>query len=970
MPALTGPPRALASGDDGIDLDALAPWLAKTGPVAVVDFETTGLPQEGRAEPIEVGAVLLDGNGARCFESRIRPQGSVPAAITALTGLRDADLRDAPSIGAVAPELLQLLSGRVIVAHNADFERHFLTRFLSPAFAQATYLDTQDILGICFPDSPDLRLATFVDRLLEREERHRALSDAVDAAAVLSQIARRAHEGDTRFDTARAALETYAPEDPWLPLLATSGLPLPAPAAPQFIRIPKSPEPRVPFDADAIAAALADEARGRRHFPRYRVREPQIEMAREFVRLLDEGGRLLLEGGTGVGKSLAYLAAAIPFAVERAAGGVRDPVVISTRTKVLQDQLLRKDIPAAAAFLGYSDLRALSIKGRANYLCQRRTLQALAEGESPLVDPRDRRSYAALASCTRLRPHGEVGTLPAGLLGRFPPLRELRKRSVAARAEHCTREQCASEPQCPFGKRRSALGRAELVVANHDLLLRWPPDYPNFGHVIADEAHELVGVADEAYATEVRPERLFERLDALFGGPVRRTPPLLRPRTGASPRVARGDLLQELRLLGRALAPRASDFGEVQLPPHAPRVVPDAAEAADRAAARLEDLAGLASDLNEERGEDDEISEQIERDVGELRDAAASLRGAFAEDDAIVAAFDELHEPFDRWRMALRAVSPARAFHGQLLEKLEAFAGVSASLFVGGDAFAAMGELEVESGEAPSWRASLPSPFDYASHMRVVALVDRGDPVELTTQVLTELGRALGGRTLGLFTSLLRMREVQARLSAALRPDGIEVWMPRRATDDPGALVERFRRAGGGGVLLGARTFWQGIDVPGPALEAVVIEKLPFEVPNELRRRREGRIRDQGGDAFELFTLGKMLLNLKQMVGRLIRSEDDRGLVVVVDPRRDKPYFERLSAALPPGCEIETASLQELVGLARELELGATAVSGLDSATNGPESASGGPGPAADGTEPAGERTEPAAERTEQGGGT
>src|SRR5439155_365086 len=181
-------------------------------------------------------------------------------------------------------------------------------------------------------------------------------------------------------------------------------------------------------------------------------------------------------------------------------------------------------------------------KGRANYLCQRRTQQVLAEGRQLAIDPRDRLAYAALASCARLRAHGEVGTLPGALLSRFPALRDLRRRAVAPRAEHCTREQCAAESACPLGRRRAALARAQLVVANHDLLLRWPPDYPNFTHVIADEAHELAGVADEAYATELRQEDLFERLDELFGGPARRTPPLLRPRTREDPRIARGEL--------------------------------------------------------------------------------------------------------------------------------------------------------------------------------------------------------------------------------------------------------------------------------------------------------------------------------------------------------------------------------------------------------------------------------------------
>jgi ATP-dependent DNA helicase DinG len=202
--------------------------------------------------------------------------------------------------------------------------------------------------------------------------------------------------------------------------------------------------------------------------------------------------------------------------------------------------------------------------------------------------------------------------------------------------------------------------------------------------------------------------------------------------------------------------------------------------------------------------------------------------------------------------------------------------------------------------------------------MRVVALREPGELVETTAAVIEDLARALGGRTLGLFTSLRRMREVRERLADALRGDGFDLLMPRRATDDPAALVERFRRAGAGCVLLGARTFWQGLDIPGDALQAVVIEKLPFEVPTELRRRREARLRGQGDDAFERYTLGVMLLNLKQMVGRLIRSERDRGVVVIVDPRPDRAYFERLDEALPRGCRVRLVDRSELPAILAE----------------------------------------------------
>jgi ATP-dependent DNA helicase DinG len=898
------------------------------GPVAVVDLETTGLADDPAAEPIEVGAVLLDASRdtAATLARTIRPRGRVPRFVSALTGLAEADLRDAPPVEAIAPELARRLEGRAIVAHNAAFERHFLSRYVSPALARNAYLDTQQLLALTHPDAPDLRLATFSRDLLGREERHRALSDAIDAAGVLSAAAAGARAGVARYVAAAAALDRFAARSPWRALLAVPALPADEPAAPQYIEIPATREAAVPFDPDAIAKALADAALGSRHFPGYRPRPEQARMAREFARVLSEGGRLLLEGGTGVGKSLAYLAAAIPFAMERAAGGVREPVVISTRTKLLQDQLLAKDIPAAAAMLGHPGLRALSIKGRANYVCARRCQQALSEGTEAGLFEEDRLAFASLATCARLRAHGEIGTLPGALLSLFPPLRDLRRRAVAARAEQCTREQCANTPGCPFGRRRKALVDAHLVVANHDLLLRWPPDYPSFTVAIADEAHELAGVADEVYAIEVRPESVLERIDEIFGASPargRRGPAARLPIDPEQARLRRYEVLQDLQALGALFGERSGEFGTAELPPRAARVLPQAAQLAGIAASRLELVAATAAELDDRGGDEEaEPDEVVARAIADLRAAAAALRLAFDEGggDDVVAGFEELAPPFDRWRLALRQVSPARSFHEGFLQKLESFACVSASLFIGGDSFAALGALEIESrGEANCWRESVASPFPYSDHMRVAALREPADLVEATAAVISDLARALGGRTLGLFTSLRRMREVRERLADALRGEGFDLLMPRRATDDPAALVERFRRAGAGCVLLGARTFWQGLDIPGDALQAVVIEKLPFEVPTELRRRREARLRAQGDDAFERYTLGVMLLNLKQMVGRLIRSERDRGLVVIVDPRPDRAYFDRLDEALPKGCRVRLVDRSELAAILAEV---------------------------------------------------
>ena len=899
------------------------------GPLAVVDLETTGLQGDPESEILEFGAALLDAGRptVETVTGLVRPALPLPRVIRHLTGLADDDVAGAPRIDELAAPIAAALAGRAIIAHNADFERHFLTRFVAPDLAKATYLDTQDLLAITHPDAPDLRLETFTQSMLGRDERHRALSDALDTLGVLSAVAAAARGAEPRHDVARTALETFAPDSPWLHLLADHGL-VPAGSEPTpYVEIGATAEPTVPFDEEAIAAALADEARGRRHFPGYRVREQQIRMARHFVRVLADGGRLLLEGGTGVGKSLAYLAAAIPFAMERAAAGVREPVVVSTRTKLLQDQLLGKDIPAAAAMLGHGDLKALSIKGRANYVCERRLERVLGEGREPRIFEADRLAYAVLAACARTRRYGEVGTLPAALLYRFPQLRDLRRRAVAARAEQCTREQCAHVRSCPFGRRRAALTGAHLVVANHDLLLRWPPDYPSFAHAIVDEAHELVGVVDEVYALEVRPAEVLERIDDLFGRPAEGRAGQALVASGGRRALARDTrawrrgVQQDLIALGRSLADRASEYAELQLPQHAATVLPAAAALAETAAARIEAVADAAENAGGRDGE--ETAGAVERITGELRVAANGLRGAFAgSDDDAVAAFEGIESPFDRWRLVVRAVAPADSFHERFADELTSLACVSASLFVGGDAFASLGELELEAtGRPPVTRVSVESPFDYPRHMRVVAFDSAGDLVGETAAVLADLAHLLGGRTLGLFTSLRRMRDVAETLGERLRGEGFDILAPRRATDDPGALVERFSRVGKGGVLLGARTFWQGLDIQGDALQAVVIEKLPFEVPTELRKRREVRLKAAGDDAFSRYTMGKMLLNLKQMVGRLIRSEEDRGLVVIVEGRTDRRYFRRLAEALPPDCDVAVAQLRDLPAVLDELQI-------------------------------------------------
>ena len=951
--------------------DALPKLAAHCGPLAVVDLETTGLSPRDGAEILEFGALLVEPDAAQgtTLTALLRPQSPLPRAVARLTGLGEADLRTAPPLSALRGEICAALSGRTLVAHNAAFERSFLSHHIDAKLADAVYLDTLDLLALTHPDAPDLRLESFTRRLLGSEEHHRALCDALDTARVMAVVGAGAARGEPRYRTARHALESYAPDSPWLALLGgaksaggawqralgraqvlresappdgaysepdESGSapreesprnepPREAEAPGVFAEIAPSAESPVPFDEAAIAAALEDEARVRRYFPNYKLRPAQIELARRFARNFERGEVLLAEGGTGVGKSLAYLAAAIPFAMQCAEGESGLPILISTRTKLLQDQLMQRDIAAAAQMLGYAGLRAMSIKGRANYTCARRLRAVLSEGGDQNIFAEDRLAYAVLEASAHTRRHGELGSVPAAVLRRYRLLRGLQRRAVAARAGQCTREQCARERSCPMGRLRKALDSAHLVVSNHDLLLRWPPDYPEFQHVVVDEAHDLSAVADEVYAIEVAPELVLELFDEIFGRPPRGQrrrgesllPAARRSALDASARAWRRALSADFVALGRALAERADSFGKMDVRED---MDPALGGAASACAARLEEIAGRVK--KESKAGTEDHGPALQRAAEDLREAASGLQLAFekSQPDA-VASFENLGPPHNRWRLAVRRVSPAAEFHDKFMDKLDSFAGVSASLFVAGDAGAALGDLDIEArAEERLQRASLPSPFDYRAHMRVAALRGGADLVSETTEVLEILARQLGGRTLGLFTSLRRMRQVGDELALRLRGDGLEIIAPRGDADDPGALVERFARSGG--VLLGARRFWQGVDLRGDALQAVVIEKLPFEPPTELMRRRQQRFEEGGGNAFERYGLCRMLLNLKQMTGRLIRSEQDRGLVVIVEGRTGKSYFRRLGDALPDGVVVGVTTAGELAALLGEVGIG------------------------------------------------
>lgn len=914
----------------GLDPD-LTHSLVARGPLCFLDFEATGL-DPATDQLIEAGAVVVEPGESfvRVFNSFVRTTHELSPFIKRLTGISQKDVAGAPPLGIVAPALDRFIGDAPVVAHNAAFEKSWLAQAISERFARHAFLDTVELLALVYPDSPNMKLDTFCRDKLGRGERHRALDDALDMLRVVVNVLGESRRGSPAPANAAAALLHFYPASPWHERLhATVGFSFveSAPQAPA-VAVPDVVLPPVPFVKSAIEERLRDTLQVRRVLPGYEMRPGQIQFfGHVFDCFAGVDGKTVATGeaGTGIGKTLAYLAVAIPFA--RHTG---QQVILSTSSKLLQTQLLEKDIPAAARLLGYPDLRYTVMKGRANYVCRRRLDRFLASRQrDPSPNNDEAFASALLAAFSSSASHGEVDRIPTVLYQLNPAFERCAREVTSADADECRRQTCETTGgHCVFRSARHRLEAAEIAVVNHDLLLRWPPDYPPLRHLVLDEAHELVDKADGAYARSAEGVELAHRLEEILG--MRGSPPLADDdETVARARHAL-DCVVRVGEAARAVAksesgePTSFQFGrdELLIPERGPG--PEWKEIIDAALELARDLKALALRFTGSGGGSGDDAEAPGARIREvLEESAAVLEHAlpYPKSEMYVFRLRGLARTNTAsWRFMATPVLPADDFREHVLDRAETLFATSATLAVGGENDGAMRELCLsrEAGDRYRIFPAVESPFDYRSNLRILFIADATDQaalVDRTMRATAIVAEKFGGRTLGLFTSRDRMIRVADLLGTRCADAGITVMTPAAGNTDPHELVRTFMDAPRA-VLLGARSFWQGIDIPGDACQAVIIEKLPFDVPGDpLLTRRAEVLFGRGSRAFTDYQLPRMLLRLKQMMGRLIRTPTDRGIIVVVEPRIDKPYFRRILECLPPGAAHQRVRLDEL-GLA------------------------------------------------------
>jgi ATP-dependent DNA helicase DinG len=620
--------------------------------------------------------------------------------------------------------------------------------------------------------------------------------------------------------------------------------------------------------------------------PGYEARAEQLQLAQAIEQAMQAGKSCLTEAGTGVGKSLAYL---VP-AVRAALNGKR--TVISTHTINLQNQLMTKDIPLVLSLFpeATEPIPYALMKGRGNYLCKqemdnaRGNLFLMADPDFARV-----RRWAHSPNCT-----GDVADLPFS----FSAWSEL-----ISTPETCRGQECHAYDSCFYYRMRWNAAQSKLIVVNHalffsDLALRLSDPnagiLPEYDHVVFDEAHHLEEVATKTFGIEFGSRRL-----ALLSDRIRHIKGLDLDKT-------RLQTLEELNtgLFQPFLQAGKSEFFFDDI------LQTDArAQTEERTGLTCTAIEQLQKNLLEIAKEDEALRDRLEglaRMCGRTREELSQLffqqdENAIRWAEVVMVGRGDKKEP--RVTLHLTPISVANILRDALWKRMEARKGsvilTSATLANSGTFTYTRARLGVPED---TLECLVGSPFDFKQQAMLYVPGHLPAPAPgpgYADKVAAEIERILclsEGRAFLLFTSRAMLNTVYERLDGKL-----PFPLFKQGDMPPGKLIEAFR-ASGNGCLLGVQTFWEGVDVQGEALSCVIIDRLPFAVPDSpIIKARTQAIVDAGGDWFRDYAIPQAQIRLKQGFGRLIRTRADRGLVCILDSRLiTRDYGPEFVQYLPP----------------------------------------------------------------------
>lgn len=908
--------------------------------LVVLDTETTGLSFR-KCELIQVSAARISGREVvGRYDSFVRPKSPIPAEIQALTHISEADVADAPGAQEAVAGLADFVAGSPVLAHNATFDRTFVTQVPGGHAVSDTWIDTLALSRIALPALSTHRLQDMAAAFHQEGVTHRA-NDDVDALVgmwriillglsdlpqgllalladmhpeafweyrpIISHLAQDQGPSafslrDARRELVREAEASDRPEE----------------VAPACCEGPSDEEVRAAFEPGGLVAGM---------YERYEERPEQVQMALEVAEALRTSTHRAIEAGTGTGKSMAYLVPEVLFARRNHA-----TVGVATKTNALTDQLMAHELPALDRALP-GGVAFTALKGYDHYPCPHRMDLAAGQGDLPLaqVDIQNR-SRAGVESdmltaiavtyafcCQSV--DGDLDVL--GIRWRYVP-----RSLLTTTPDECLRTRCPYFPAaCPLHASRRRAAQCDVVVTNHALLLR-DVDMDNailppISRWVVDEAHGFEAEARRQWAREVSGQVArsgFERLGDIHTGAIHKAMATtsgldgqvlaIRLLTQLSAAVTRArsaceDLLFALHDLSR-LAPHAGyDTAtlwiddQVRATPEWARLSELGLGLADRLEEAQKDLVGASEALGAESAQVGADLAAAGRFMAQLREAVQLVVIGADETYVYYAELASHRRDMARERLVAEKIDVGTEVADRWLSQMRSVVFTSATIAVG-DSFDHFDHAVGLAGTGRSRDVKLPASFDYEHNMSVIVCRDMpqpSDPRYLANleDLLFDVHVAMGGSTLTLFTNRREMEQVYAGLAPRLEARGLELLCQERGSSAR-HLRDQFL-ADKSRSLMALRSFWEGFDASGDTLRCVVIPKLPFASPNDPLSQERDR-RERG--VWWRYSLPEAVISVKQAAGRLIRTSTDTGVLVLADSRvATKRYGAQFTSSLP-----------------------------------------------------------------------
>jgi ATP-dependent DNA helicase DinG len=921
-----------------------------------LDLETTGLDPV-RESIIEIGAITFRGHDILdTFDSLVNPGRDIPAFITQLTGITNGMVAEAPSLYSLRSTLSGVLADHVLVGHNIEFDLGFLRE--ARLVRSNRRIDTVTLASILAPEAGRFGLGALAEffNFPSAGGNHRALVDAEQTVELFLALRERALalslvqleeivEAGRKlgwpetlfFEEVLAERARHAFEDAELRQRGR----LPRLFSPPKLegQIPVPAEHPLPLDVDWLTSLIEPGGQLAQVFDGFEYRPQQIEMMQTVAEAFNHGRQVLVEAGTGTGKSLGYLLPAAFWATEN---GRR--VVISTNTINLQDQLIHKDIPGLQAALNL-DLRAAIRKGRSNYLCTRLFQQMRRSG------PNNADEMALYARILLWLPHSLTGDV--GEIVVRTPGERLAWAKLNGENPTCTADQCAAE-KCPVHLARLKAELAHLVIVNHALLLADISTggnvLPEYRDLIIDEAHHLESAvtgglsfrADRRFLQTILEEASRPRA-GLVGNTAQRIAAAAPADTAAgvnsfAERMQADaqaaifqleDFFTTLDFFLRSQSGERGQFAQQTRFTPGTRVQPDfhlieeswdnLSQLFGQIAKGFLKLAEAVGDLAREidiEGED-ELRAALMSSGQTLEDARKNIDGIILspKDDMIY--WTEQFKDNISLHAAPLHIGPLVAEH--IFQAHETVVLTSATLRTAGygRVDSTFDYLRDRLHAHDADELAVGSPFDYKNSTLLYLATDIPEPNQpgyqrALEQAILATALALQGRTLVLFTANNHLSQTAQAVESRLAARQIATLAQTSGVSRQ-QLLEQFKRENSRAVLLGTRSFWEGVDIPGPALTALIIAKLPFDVPSDPVFAARSETYD---NAFFEYSIPEAVLRFRQGFGRLIRRTTDEGIVVVLDKRLLTKRYGQLFLEALPECTIvrqRTDRLEELI---------------------------------------------------------